>query len=84
MWSRARHKHAEHAAPSGRTVEVVDARSGMAHHLTSDAYTAGLHPRGSYIALCGLEVLPASLAAPPEGRCRSCVWVPRQRTAVVQ
>lgn len=78
MWSKAKHRRARHEAPRCHTVEVVDARSGMAHQLTSDAYAAGFHPQGSYIALCGKRVLPASLTAPPEGRCRSCIWTPER------
>lgn len=76
MWSKARHKDSRHRVPRLRTVEVVDALTGVAHQLTMEALAAAA--RGRCIALCGSEVLPASLAAPPTSRCRSCVWIPTQ------
>lgn len=59
-----------------RAVEVVDARTLTAHFLTLDALAAGRLPKGSYIARCGQDVLPASLAEPGRNRCLSCVPIP--------
>jgi hypothetical protein len=63
-----------------RAVEVVDARTLTAHFLTLDALAAGRLPKSQYIALCGQEVLPASLAEPGRNRCQLCVSIPSQRT----
>jgi hypothetical protein len=62
-----------------RFVEMVDARTGDAHWLTSDALAAGRRGGGRYIALCGADVLPHSLAAPPLDFCRACS-LPAQTT----
>ena len=63
-----------------RAVEVVDAHTLHVHLLTNDALAAGRHPEGRYIALCGQEVLPASLTDPGHNRCPSCVSIPAQRS----
>ena len=63
-----------------RAIEVVDARTLTAHFLTLDALAAGRLPKGRYIARCGQDVLPASLAEPGRNRCLSCVPIPRQRS----
>lgn len=63
-----------------RAVEVVDARTRTAHFLTRDALAAGRDPKGRYIALCGQDVLPASLVEPGSHRCPSCVSIPSQRS----
>jgi hypothetical protein len=73
---RLRGRRAETTAPRRRAVEVIDAQTFTAHFLTIDALAAGRHPRGRYIALCGQDVLPASLTEPGNGRCSSCVSVP--------
>ncbi|MGH4000579.1 MAG: hypothetical protein ACRDTJ_24305 [Pseudonocardiaceae bacterium] len=57
-----------------RATELVDARSQRAHLLTADAVAAGRRPQGSYVALCGQRVLPASLTVGPEHHCLSCQW----------
>jgi hypothetical protein len=62
-----------------RTIEVVDACTLTAHLLTVDALAAGRLPKGRYIARCGQEMLPASLAEPGRNRCPSCVPIPSQR-----
>ena len=62
-----------------RLVEVVDAHTDMAHLLTYDALTVGCRDRGRYIAVCGADVLPHSLAAAPLRTCRGCT-IPAQRT----
>ena len=63
-----------------RAIEVVDARTLTAHFLSVDALAAGRLPKGRYIARCGQEVLPASLAEPGRNRCLSCVPIPGQRS----
>jgi hypothetical protein len=72
-------KKAERAEHRG-VAEVVDARTLRAHLLTPDALVAGKHAAGRYIALCGQDVLPASLTEPGRGRCPSCVSIPTQRS----
>lgn len=65
--------------PRLRTVELVDARTHEAHLLTPDALAAGRRkPKGRYIALCGADVLPASLTVAERGYCRSCTAMPAQ------
>ena len=62
-----------------RAVDVVDARTLTAHFLTMDALTAGRLPQGRYIALCGHDVLPASLTEPGSRCCSPCVATPTRR-----
>jgi hypothetical protein len=59
---------------------MVDARTLEAHLLTDEALAAGRRGEGRYTALCGVNVLPASLTAAERGYCTSCVPVPAQRT----
>jgi hypothetical protein len=69
-----RHRREDHRARlRRRTVEMVDARTLQAHLLTDEALAAGRRGDGRYIALCGSDVLPASLAAAERGFCRRCV-----------
>lgn len=64
-----------------RGVEMVDIRSLVTHVLSDAAAVAGRRGGGRYIALCGAEVIPASLTAAPEGGyCGSCVAIPTQRS----
>ncbi len=81
-WPAGRHRRSKRARQTlpRRTVELVDARDGQAHHLTPDAIAAGRGARGRYFALCGVEVLPAALVDPGSGRCSSCTSVPDQRS----
>jgi hypothetical protein len=76
---RLKSRRTEHAARH-RAIELVDARTLTAHLLTDAAIAAGRLPRGQYIARCGQDVLPASLAEPGRNRCLSCVSIPRQRS----
>ncbi len=62
-----------------RLVEMIDARTDEAPLLTYGALAAGRCGRGRYIAVCGADVLPHSLAAPPLRACRGCT-IPAQRT----
>lgn len=63
-----------------RAIEVVDARTLTAHFLTMDALVAGRLPTGSYIALCGHDVLPASFTEAGRSCCPSCVLIPSQKS----
>lgn len=68
-----------------RAAEVVDVRTLRAHLLTLDALAEGQYAAGRYVALCGQDVLPASLVEPGRERCASClahraVTVPIQRS----
>jgi hypothetical protein len=60
-------------------VEMVDARTRTAHLLTDEALAAGRRGEGRYTALCGVEVLPASLTVAERGHCTSCVPIPAPR-----
>jgi hypothetical protein len=62
-----------------RAIEVVDARTLTTHCLSMDALAAGRLPKGRYIARCGQDVLPASLAEPGRNNCLSCIPIPSQR-----
>jgi hypothetical protein len=50
---------------------VTDARTGSAHLVTEDGMAAGRRA-GHYPAVCGVEVLAASLPPPESGYCPSC------------
>ncbi|MGH3766963.1 MAG: hypothetical protein ACRDTX_17715 [Pseudonocardiaceae bacterium] len=63
-----------------RGVEMVDITTLVAHVLSDAAVVAGRRGGGRYFALCGVEVIPASLATAPDGYCRSCTAIPTQRT----
>lgn len=54
-------------------IEMVDTRNGEAHFLTgASAVAAGRRGGGHYLAMCGAEVIPAGLTAPPQRCCTSC------------
>ncbi len=76
-----------HRAAEGQTAQVVvpaqrrrrpagiaDARSQIEHLVTDEEFAAHRHA-GRYLAVCGAQVLAASLSAPDRGRCRDCVEV---------
>jgi hypothetical protein len=76
-----RHRRADHRARRrDRSIEMVDARTLQAHLLTDEALAAGRRGEGRYVALCGVDVLPASLTAAERGYCTSCVPIPAQRS----
>jgi hypothetical protein len=72
-----KHRRNTHRSPRRRHVALVDARTLTEHLLTDDAMAAGRRPHGSYIALCGLVVLPAALTVGERDYCRSCATVAR-------
>lgn len=55
------------------TIPLVDAHTLMAHYLTDEAFAAGRLAAGRYVALCGRDVLPASLTVAEVDHCRRCV-----------
>ncbi len=63
-----------------RAVEVVDAHTLTVHFLTADALATGRHVSSRYVAICGQDVVPASLVEPGRGRYRSCTSIPMQRS----
>jgi hypothetical protein len=54
------------------TIEMVDRRTEIAHRVTDEAFAAGRRDGGRYWAMCGAQVLPASLTAPARGHCPAC------------
>jgi hypothetical protein len=55
-----------------RVIVVTDAEVGLAHLVIDEA----METVGRYIAVCGMTVFPASLAAPIGPSCRRCRgWV---------
>ena len=50
---------------------TVTGTDGVAHLIAEDAMAAGRRA-GRYLAVCGAQVLAASLTSPEHGRCRSC------------
>lgn len=78
---QGKHRHTPgHRAPAHRTIEMVDAHTGSAHQVTYAAVDAARARHVDYIAVCGAVIVPASLAAPPQRHCRSCLFIPGQRT----
>jgi hypothetical protein len=63
-----------HAIPAQRlrTIEIIDRCTDVAHWVTDHAFAEGSGAGGSYLAICGTEVLPASLCAPPRTHCPAC------------
>jgi hypothetical protein len=59
-------------APRRAGIELVDARTRVAHQVSPEELGAG-RARGDYQALCGVRVLAASLTDPGRGRCAGCV-----------
>lgn len=61
-------------------VDMVDIRSLVMHLLTPDAAAAGLRGNGRYIAVCGADVIPASLPSlDVSAASRACCGPPRSR-----
>lgn len=52
-------------------IEVVDAKTGMAHQVSAEGLPTG-RARGHYKALCGVRFLAASMVEPARGRCSGC------------
>ncbi|MGH3695677.1 MAG: hypothetical protein ACRDRX_17090 [Pseudonocardiaceae bacterium] len=52
-------------------IEVVDARTRVAHRVSPDELRTGRH-RGDYQAFCGTRLLAASLTDPGRRSCPEC------------
>lgn len=52
-------------------IEVVDAKTGMAHQVSAEQLRIG-RARGYYEALCGVRFLVASMVEPGRGPCSGC------------
>jgi hypothetical protein len=52
-------------------IELVDARTRVAHQVSADVLLAG-RARGEYEALCGVRLLAASLTEPGHDWCQLC------------
>lgn len=57
-------------APAVPVIAVTDV-GGTAHLVTDDAMAAGRRA-GRYVAVCGSEVIAASLTTPESRHCRAC------------
>jgi hypothetical protein len=81
-----RRKAAKHRLqpPVRRMVDMVDARTGMVHLLTPDAVAAGRSGESRYVAVCGADVVPASLTELEQRYCWPCrsttTGIPSQRS----
>lgn len=55
-------------------MELTDARTGVAHHVTEEAHDAGVRERrGLYTTVCDRRLLAASLVTAPDRRCAACL-----------
>ncbi|MGH3999071.1 MAG: hypothetical protein ACRDTJ_16630 [Pseudonocardiaceae bacterium] len=72
-WSRWRRSSAAAVVQVQRLpgVELVDARTRVAHRVTPEELLTG-RQRGNYLALCGVRFLAASLVDPGRGRGAEC------------
>jgi hypothetical protein len=81
-WSVRRHRHGgrhrrgatHHPMPTAhqhRPIRIVDAQTSMEHLITDESVVAHRHA-GRYLAVCGAQVLAASLTAPQRSRCPAC------------
>lgn len=66
-----------------RPIWMTSTMDGAEHAIMDEQMTAGLAAgRGVYAALCGAQVIAASLAAPPGRRCARCVAFLRARASL--
>lgn len=74
-FSLRRRSGGRHVTVDERTIELVDARSHEVHLLTQDALADGMKTAaGKYIALCGVQVIAASMLVPANRkRCVDCL-----------
>jgi hypothetical protein len=67
-----KHRRAVRARRRDHVTPIVDARALIARFLTDEAFAAGRRD-GRYLALCGVDVLPAPLTVAEAHHCRGCV-----------
>lgn len=72
-WFRWRRSPTRAVVPTQRLpgIELVDARTRVAHRVSPEELLAG-RARGDYQARCGAQFLAASLTDPGRGRCPGC------------
>ena len=85
MLRTGRHRQRRPAHRALRRSELcpwVDLTTLIEHLLTLNAAAAGRLGGGHYIALCGAEVIPASMVEPGRGFCQPCraASIPTQRS----
>jgi hypothetical protein len=82
FWERLTCRRPRLALRPPAPLEWVDLRSGITHLLTPEAAAAGRVKRGRYVALCGVEVIPAGMTEPGRGDCQPCrvAAIPGQRS----
>jgi hypothetical protein len=83
MGKHSKTKHPNQQTTPRGMVEMVDMRTGQNHLLTLEAAAADRRAEGRYLALCGVEVLPAAMVDPGRGYCWSCQstsTIPTQRS----
>lgn len=85
IMGKGKHRRPRGLSPRSRPViKWVDVRTSLAHLLTPEAAAAGRGSGGRYIALCGADVIPASLTEPGRGMCQACttaiVTIPTQKS----
>lgn len=69
---RGRRARTPAAAVLRCTIAFTDGPTGIEHRVTDDAFAVGRRAGGRYIALCGAQVVPASLTAPARSHCPTC------------
>lgn len=81
VWTMAG-RHSLTARRRERDLEVVAVDGWVTHRVTRQARNAGRRAGGTYVAICGVTVLPVPAVVPGSGRyCRDCVTagIPAQR-----
>ncbi len=73
-----RHSKGQQVSRQRGAVEMVDAKTLIAHVLTPDAAERGL-TRGTYIATCAEVFKPAAMVAREAGYCPLCIPAQRSR-----
>ncbi len=78
MGRHSKAKHQNQQAPR----DMMDIRTSESHLLTPDAAAAGRLGGERYIALCGADVIPASMVEPGSGYCEPCraAVIPAQKS----
>lgn len=71
-----RHRRRPGIPAQRRPLGMTDAHTCVEHVVSDESAVEHRHC-GRYLALCGAQVLAASLTAPARGRCRACLEVTR-------
>lgn len=63
------------ALPAPMAIEMTDGYTNVTHQVTDEAMAEGRRAGGRYRAICGAQVLSASLATPVQRHCPRCaMW----------